>query len=258
MIKSHRLSIAQHKLSKDGPCRSKQRADIEPPAVRYRWWWWSVENWNEAGCQSADFSIQSYYLSFNLFFFVIIINVAVFIAKKANNIPVLALSSSTSLPDVVKIFKVFFTSSSSLTICRHHRASPKTGIFKSSYFTFHFKCTSLARDAIYMLILPFPSSLSLRLLPTSVYAHGVCLSSLVMMEIGLISRILLSANRKLMWLIFRLFFSLCMYIKRTHTWNYFSNLEFFWYILIKFYPICNNLHLFPGNKLWKKKSISNK
>lgn len=151
------------------------------------------------------------------FFFVIIIIVAVFIAKKANNIPVLALSSSNSLPDVVKIFKVFFTSSSSLTICRHHRASPETGIFKSSYFTFHFKCTSLARDAIYMLILPFPSSLSLRLLPTSVYAHGVCLSSLVMMEIALISRILLSANRKLMWLIFRLFFSLCMYIKRTHT-----------------------------------------
>lgn len=192
-------------------------------------------------------------LVFQPVFFVIIIIVAVFIAKKANNIPVLALSSSNSLPDVVKIFKVFFTSSSSLTICRHHRASPKTGIFKSSYFTFHFKCTSLARDAIYMLILPFPSSLSLRLLPTSVYAHGVCLSSLVMMEIALISRILLSANRKLMWLIFRLFFSLCMYIKRTHTWNYFSNLEFFWYILIKFYPICNNLHLFPGNKLWKKK-----
>lgn len=44
-----------------------------------------------------------------------------------------------------------------LPASRQLNKSPKTGIFKSSYFTFHFKCASLARDAIYMLILPFPS-----------------------------------------------------------------------------------------------------
>lgn len=103
------VSIAQHKLSRDGPCRSKQRADIEPPAVRYRWWWWSFENWNEAGCQSADFRYNLITrLSTCLFFSSSSLSSSLLLSlpRKQIYIPALAISS---VPDVVsiKIFKVF-------------------------------------------------------------------------------------------------------------------------------------------------------